>query len=133
MHQFFHFLSLCMKKRINSITRWTVLTVSRFQNEMRYKVRRLFQFFFLAFRHACSLKKCFSCKKIMISFSTAAMGVTRVLILKLHKKGKKIIDIFRKLKHLNVNNRFIERTLKKYKFSPRRKLRGCAQGRPIGA
>jgi hypothetical protein len=28
--------------------------------------------------HACSLKKCFPRKKIMISFSTAAMDVTNV-------------------------------------------------------
>jgi hypothetical protein len=34
------------------------------------------------------LKMLLSLKKI-ISFSTAAMEVTRVLILKLHKKGKK--------------------------------------------
>jgi hypothetical protein len=54
------------------------------ENEIRDKVARLFPIiFFLAFTHACSLKKCFS-RKIIISFSTAAMNATRALIWKLH-------------------------------------------------
>jgi hypothetical protein len=79
-------------------TGWTVLTVSPFQIEMRDKVIRLVS-------HACSLKKCFSRKNLIINFSKSAMNaITRVLILKLHKKHW----LIRMLKHLNWNHRFIK-------------------------
>jgi hypothetical protein len=51
----------------------------------------------------------------MISFSTAAMEATRVLILKLHIKGTFFFGIFRMLKQLNVNLRFMGRTFRRYK------------------
>jgi hypothetical protein len=60
--------------------------------------------------HASSLKKCFSSKKIIIILSIAAMEAARLMILQLHN-----IEIFQMLNHLNVNLRFIERTLKRYK------------------
>jgi hypothetical protein len=78
-----------------------------FHNEMRYKDTIIF---FLTLAHACSLKKCFSSKKIIIILSIAAMDAARLMILKLHN-----IEIFQMLNHLNMNLRFIERTLKRYK------------------
>jgi hypothetical protein len=58
----------------------------------RDKVTRFLSInFFCSFTHACS-QKCFSHKKIIISFNTAKMNATLVLIFKLHKKCKKNID-----------------------------------------
>jgi hypothetical protein len=57
--------------------------------------------------------KYFLHKKTIISFSTVVMDATSVLTSELHKKGVKNIDIFQMLKQLNL--RFIERNLKRYK------------------
>ncbi|XP_031638913.1 uncharacterized protein LOC116351025, partial [Contarinia nasturtii] len=43
------------------------------------------------------------------------MDVKRQLVLNLHKKGLRQVDIFRKLQSENINLRFIQRTIKRYK------------------
>ncbi|XP_031639580.1 uncharacterized protein LOC116351602 [Contarinia nasturtii] len=43
------------------------------------------------------------------------MDVKRQLVLNLHKKGLRQVDIFRKVQSDNINLRFIQRTIKRYK------------------
>jgi hypothetical protein len=59
---------------------------------MRDIVTRLFQlFFFLTFTHACSVKKCFSHKKIIISFKmTKKIDVLRTSLRTIVKNGLKL-------------------------------------------
>jgi hypothetical protein len=74
-------------------TGWDILSVSLFQNEMRDKVTGLFsKQKKSAFTHIVifALSKNVSIvKKIIISFSTAAMNAKHVLNLKMHKNVKK--------------------------------------------
>lgn len=51
---------------------------------------------------------------VLVYFATT-MDVKRQLVLNLHKKGLRQVDIFRKLQTDNINLRFIQRTIKRYK------------------
>lgn len=70
----------------------------------------------LSFSFQCLLSfRIILCPYSFENYKLSEMDGTRDLVLKLHQKGYKNIEIVRKLKSLKICRKFVERTLKRYR------------------